>query len=423
MALEEFLAEADRCSQCSYCKWIPFDQVKSWRFAKNCPSITYHNFNSYSARGRYALTRSLLKGQSAVTDTVRRIVFSCMACGACDVSCKICRYNLEPLDMVRELKFKLIEEGQGLEAHQQLIDFLGKAHNTMMKPMKERGRWADDLDVKRVTDQPCEVLFFAGCRYSYDPQLQATAVAGISLLKQAGLDVGILGDAEMCCGSRVYAMGYQNELTRLAKANYNAWQKTGIKTVVTPCADCAYAFKRLYTQLGFSIEVLHTTEMIHRLIGEEKLKLTRPVPLTVTYHDPCHLGRLGEPYIPWQGTEKKIKEQIIAYEPRRPRNNGAFGVYDPPREILRAIPGLRFVEMQRIREYSWCCGAGGGVREAYPDYADWTAGERVAEAASTGAQALVSACPWCERSFMDAVNNGADKIDVYDLIDLVRQAI
>jgi Fe-S oxidoreductase len=79
--------------------------------------------------------------------------------------------------------------------------------------------------------------------------------------------------------------------------------------------------------------------------------------------------------------------------------------------------------MQRIREYSWCCGAGGGVREAYPDYADWTAGERVAEAASTGAQALVSACPWCERSFMDAVNNGADKIDVYDLIDLVRQAI
>ena len=143
MALEEFLAEADRCSQCSFCKWIPFDQVKSWRFAKNCPSITYHNFNSYSARGRYALARSLLKEQSTVTDTVRRIAFSCMACGACDVSCKVCRYNLEPLDMVRELKFKLVEEGQGLESHQQLIDFLGKAHNTLMPPPKEPSSAAD----------------------------------------------------------------------------------------------------------------------------------------------------------------------------------------------------------------------------------------------------------------------------------------
>ncbi len=94
MALENFLAESDRCSQCSYCKWIPFDQMKSWRFAKNCPSVSYNNFNSYSARGRYALTRSLLKKQSGYTDNVRHIVFTCMACGSCDVSCKVCRYNL-----------------------------------------------------------------------------------------------------------------------------------------------------------------------------------------------------------------------------------------------------------------------------------------------------------------------------------------
>lgn len=423
MALEDFLAEADRCSQCSYCKWIPFDQMKSWRFAKNCPSITYHNFNSYSARGRYAVARSLLKGQSEVTDTVRQIAFSCMACGACDVSCKICRYNLEPLDMVRELKFRLVAQGQGLEPHQKLVDFLGKAHNTMMQPRENRGRWADNLDVKRVTDQACEVLFFAGCRYSYDPDLQATAAAAVTLLKKAGVDVGILGDAEMCCGSRVYAMGYKDELSRLAKANYNAWQKTGIKTVVTACADCAYAFKRLYAQLGLGIEVLHTTEMIHRLIREDKLKFTREVPLTVTYHDPCHLGRQGEPHVPWQGTEKKIKAQIIVYEPKRPRNNGAWGVYDQPRAILKAIPGLQLVEMQRIREYSWCCGAGGGVREAYPEFAAWTARERVAEATATGAQAMVSACPWCERSFMDAVHGGGDQLNVYDIIDLVRQAI
>jgi Fe-S oxidoreductase len=103
MALEDFAAEMDRCSQCSYCKWIPFDQVKSWRFAKNCPSIAYHNFNSYSARGRYAVGRSLIKAQSGYSDTVRDVVYTCLTCGSCDVSCKVCRYNLEPLEMCGSL--------------------------------------------------------------------------------------------------------------------------------------------------------------------------------------------------------------------------------------------------------------------------------------------------------------------------------
>jgi Fe-S oxidoreductase len=169
--------------------------------------------------------------------------------------------------------------------------------------------------------------------------------------------------------------------------------------------------------------VLHTVELIDRLIKAGKLRPRREVPLRVTYHDPCHLGRQGEPYIPWNGVEKKIKNQIIVYEPKRPRYNGAWGVYDPPRDILKAIPGIKLVEMERIREYSWCCGAGGGVREAYPQYADWTAGERIAEARATGAEALVSACPWCERSFRDAIGARAEAMQVYDIIELVQKAV
>jgi Fe-S oxidoreductase len=145
--------------------------------------------------------------------------------------------------------------------------------------------------------------------------------------------------------------------------------------------------------------------------------------MTVTYHDPCHLGRLGESYIPWEGTEKKIRGQIVVYEPRKPRNSGANGVYEAPREVLKSIPGLELVEMERNREYAWCCGAGGGVREAYPDFSSWTARERIEEAKSTGAEALVSACPWCERNFIDAVNGNGDKMKVYDIIELVQQAI
>ncbi len=138
---------------------------------------------------------------------------------------------------------------------------------------------------------------------------------------------------------------------------------------------------------------------------------------------PCKLGRLGEPYVPWKGKEKKIFAQAVAYDPPRPRYNGAWGVYEPPRDVLRAIPGVQLVEMERIKEAAWCCGAGGGAREAYPEFSMWTAGERLEEASSTGADAIVSACPWCRRNFLDAVAGGAARLQVLDIMELVLQAI
>jgi Fe-S oxidoreductase len=423
MALEDFVAEMDRCSQCSYCKWIPFDQVKSWRFAKNCPSVSYYNFNSYSARGRYAVARSLLRGQSGVSETVRNIAFTCMTCGSCDVSCKICRYNLEPLEMVRELKFKLVEDGQGLEAHRAAIATLKAEPSASGRAKAGRGEWADGLDVRRLPAEKAEVVFHAGCRYSFDKNVQPTARAAVQLLKEAGIDVGILGDRESCCGGRIYSMGYRDEFVHLARANIAAWAEAGVKTVITSCADGYHAFKRLYPPLGSQVEVLHTVEVLERLIREGSLTPRSTIPMTVTYHDPCHLGRQGEPYVPWDGVEKKIKAQIVVYEPNRPRYNGAWGVYDAPRNVLRSIPGLELVEMERTREFSWCCGAGGGVREGYPEFSQWTASERIAEAKASGAQALVSACPWCERNFIDALTSTGERMQVFDVVDLVRKAI
>ncbi|MEJ2608072.1 MAG: (Fe-S)-binding protein [Anaerolineales bacterium] len=169
MALEDFAPEMDRCSACSYCKWVPFDQVKSWRFAKNCPSIAYHNFNSYSARGRYAVARSLLRGQSDCSETVKKIVFTCLTCGSCDVSCKVCRYNLEPLEMVRELKFSLVEQGFELEALRAVRESLAAFRNTQQQPTNNRGDWANDLDVPRIDERPMPILFHAGCRNACIP--------------------------------------------------------------------------------------------------------------------------------------------------------------------------------------------------------------------------------------------------------------
>jgi Fe-S oxidoreductase len=277
--------------------------------------------------------------------------------------------------------------------------------------------------VKRVTEEPAEVLFHAGCRFSYDKELQETARTAVTLLKDAGVDIGIMGKDESCCGARAYHIGYKGEFTKFAENAMELWKSYGVKTIVTSCSDCYHAFKRMYPRLGAQYEVLHTVEYLDRLIKEGKIKMTKEVPLRVTYHDPCHLGRQGEPYVEWEGKEKKIKNQIICYEPKKPRYNGAHGVYDAPREVLKAIPGMELVEMERIREYAWCCGSGGGAKEGYPEFSNWTATERIDEAKATGAEALVSACGWCERNFKDSIESTGETMKIYDIADLVKKAL
>jgi Fe-S oxidoreductase len=424
MALEDYRADAMRCTRCAYCKWIPFDLVKSWRFAKGCPSIEYGKFHAYSAGGRLVTALSLMDGRSTVTDRVKDSVFMCTLCGSCDVSCKLCRYDMEPLAAMRELRFTLVEDGHVLPQLSPVLEGLRRDLNMLQKPRAERGDWAEDLQVKDLAKEKAEYVFHAGCRYSFDGGLGDVARASIEILQRAGLDIGIMGASEACCGGRAYNMGYRKDLRTRAKQNLKAWSTAGATTVVTPCSDCYHTFKRLYPpEAGSKIKVVHMVELLDQFLGSGRLKLTTSVPMTVTYHDPCHLGRQGEAYVPWNGKEKKIFGQAVCYEPARPRYNGAWGVYEPPRNVLRAVPGVRLVEMERIREASWCCGAGGGAAEAYPDFSRWTAKERLEEAEMTGADTIVSACPWCERSFIDAAGSANGRMKVLDIVQVVRQAL
>lgn len=425
MALEDYRADMERCSRCSYCKWIPFAHVKSWRFAKGCPSIEFNKFHSYSAGGRYAVALSFLSNRSSYTDKFLDVVYKCQMCGTCDVACKVCRY-LEPLECMLEFRARCVEDGQLLPQHVPVIDNLRKEDNMVMEPKEERGKWAEGLKVKDLTKEPAEVVFYAGCRLSFDKELWRVAWATVTLLKNAGVDIGIMGKDEVCCGGRAYNMGYRGEFTKYAEHNIEAWTTAGVKTVVTACSDCYSTLLFRYpseTGKKVNFKVLHIAQYLDQLIKEGKIKLTKAVPMKVTYHDPCHLGRLGESYIPWAGVEKKIRGHIVVHEPPKPIRRGANGVYDEPRGVLNAIPGLELVEMERIREYSWCCGAGGGVKEAYPEFALWTAMERIEEAKTTGAEAIVTACAWCERSFLDAINSNGEKMKVYDIVELVQQAI
>jgi Fe-S oxidoreductase len=425
MVLKDYQKDMERCARCSLCKFIPLEQIKGSDFVNVCPSIARYNFHTYSGGGRLIAALAMLKGRIDYTDKLLEIVYQCQMCGACDISCKYSR-DMEVLEPIYQFRIKCVEDGQLLPAHTLLIDSMRREDNMMQKPKAERGKWAEGLAVKDITKEKAKVYYHAGCRYSYDEELWKAARGAVTLLSGAGVDIGIAGKDESCCGGRAYELGYEGETVKFAESNMEMLRQAGVKTLVTSCADCYYSFKVLYDKLGKSggkLEVLHITEYLARLIKEGKIKLTKKVPMKVTYHDPCHLGRLGEPYIHWKGVEKKTLGQLIVHDPPKEYRRGTSGVYEPPRDVLKSIPDLRLVEMERIKEYAWCCGAGGGVIDAFPDYASWTASERLREAKATGAEAMVTACPWCQRNFKDAIKQNGDRFKVYDIVELVQQSI
>ncbi len=412
MTLADYQADMASCVRCSSCKWIPFNQMRSSRFAKNCPAISRFNFHAYSGSGRMNMALSLLGGRSELTDAVAEVVYRCQMCGACDIHCKVYREVIEVEETLLEMRAHCVEQGQLLVEHMAMIDSLKRENNTLGEPKAERGDWAEGLALESANDAGADVLLHAGCRFSYDLDLRDSIRAAAALLRESGARVAIAGVEESCCGGRAYELGYQGEARNFADDVQARVKASGARLLVTACADCFATFNYLYPRMrvDLGIPVLHTSQLLAHHATKRNLRLVRDVPLRVTYHDPCHLGRLGEPYLgDWPGDKRQ--------RPASLRRTGKRGVYDPPRRLLMAIPGLQLVEMERIREYAWCCGAGGGVLEADPDFAAWTAAERLTEAESTGAEALVTACPWCERSFRDATANGVSD-SALQLLDL-----
>ncbi|MBN2074702.1 MAG: (Fe-S)-binding protein [Dehalococcoidales bacterium] len=422
MALEDVRKEMETCRRCSACKFIPLEMVNGYENTYVCPSIARYDFHTYSAGGRLVTGVALLEDRVGYSDKFMEVVYNCQMCGACDVSCKYAM-DMEVMEPLYEIRFRCVEEGHTNPALDKTINLLRKQNTMVAGTHAKRGEWAKGLDVKDASKEQVKVLYHVGCRTSYDKDLWKVAQATVSLLKKAGVDVGIAGASEVCCGGRAYQMGYKEDFMNQAKKTLEMFKKSGAETVVTSCADGYQAFKVLYEKCGMKpdVEILHITEYLDRLIKEGKLKPKKKVNMTVTYHDPCRLGRLGEPFIPWEG--KEIPGHVRLFDPPREFMRGTYGVYEPPRDILKSIPGLRLTEMARIKEYTWCCGSGGGVETSNPEYAEWTANERIGEADSTGADALVSACPWCEKAFSDAIKNRGDSMKVYDIVELLDKAV
>jgi len=221
------------------------------------------------------------------------------------------------------------------------------------------------------------------------------ARATVDICKSAGYPVAYLAGKEVCCGTHFLWDGETRMARAWAARLSRAIREAGAKRVLVSCADCYRSLKVDYPALlgETSFEVLHVSEFLASLVREKRISFKNPITAKVTYHDPCRLGRLGG------------------------------GVYEPPREVLRAIPGLELVEMPRRKRWAWCCGSGGlVVRSAFPDFARWTASQRLAEAKSV-AGTLVTACAHCMASFEDADQAHPPGLKIYDLPVLVAEAM
>ena len=425
MALEDYRNDMMRCVRCSVCKYIPLSSlIKSWRFANGCPASAKYHFHSYSGGGKLIAALSLLEGRIDYSDALVDVVYKCSMCGACDLACRV-GTDMEPLQILRELRFRVFKEYGQLDEHKHIMNSIRNYDNVWMLPRSRRKHWSKGLAAKDLSTgkEKAEVLYFAGCTYSLDPNLQKVAQNTVKLLNEAGVDVGILGTKEKCCASPAFQIGNEELFEEYAIENIEVFNQLGVKKVVSSCAGCYGLFKTHYSLLDkdMDFEVVHAVEYLDELIQEGRLEPKKRFPLRVTYHDPCHLGRLSETKIPSGGKE----ERVLGVLPVKdiPKAVGMNGIFDPPRNILKSIPGVELLEMERTREYSWCCGSGGGVKSAFPEFALWSAEERLEEAKATGAEALVTCCPWCEKNLKDAVDSRSETFPVYDATDLLIQSL
>lgn len=381
------LIEIDACARCGECL--------AW-----CPAYAQDPRESICSRGKLSSLKKLLKAQ-LTEETLKEFLdglYECSACGQCHVVCPV-RVNTHELwEQARESLVKA-----GIPQPEQQIKHLAaikEFNNSFAKPQTERGLWAEKAwkagmlkePVRLWKNRPAGVLYFAGCTASFDPAMQTAAVQSARLLQEAGVDFSILGPDEPCCASKLRRMG-DPDFPEEARRRISLFQEQGIRTIVASCAGC---YKGLHSDYaGFmpeSITVLHLTSYLDQLIREGRLKPAGSVPMKVTYHDPCHLGRHNQ-------------------------------IYREPRRILESIPGLTLVEMKRHGPFSACCGMGGGLKLAKPEIQKKMSSARIRQAEETGAEALVTPCQTCLMGLTMGAEAISSGLKVYHMNEMLVRSI
>ncbi|MGY5858161.1 MAG: (Fe-S)-binding protein [Candidatus Thorarchaeota archaeon] len=381
--LEELMENLAQCRRCGICRNAVY-QDKG--FDGVCP--VWKNtagFETSFMRGRIQVALALLDGRLEKTEENAESLFSCTLCGNCT---SICAAEFDPakcLESVREVLNEIPNEVRDTIAKKILEN-----NNPYVDENQTRRDWVKEVGF----DIPStgEVLYFTGCTAGL--KLPETAKSTAKVLKAAGGDFAVL-EEEPCCGSVMIRTGMVEEAKKNAEKAIEMIAKSGAKKIVVTCAGCLKTLREDYKErfgLDFP-EVLHVVEYLKPLIESGKLKLKKSVDSKkITWHDPCHLGR-------------------------------ALGVYEEPRDVLKAIPGVELVEMETNREAAMCCGSGGGLRSYDGDLAKKIAADRMSDAEDIEADILATACPFCEHNLKDGAERIGSKIKVVDILDLLAQQL
>ena len=363
---------------------------------------------------------SLLDGRIEVDEDLARVAFACTTCGLCDVSCKFIM-EAERQEVILALREHIVAAGYGPKQHVAAVESLRRTGYAHGAPAAESLDWAEGLGLKRLPGEDAEVLLYTGASAYSDPNQAQTARRLGELMLAAGLDVGVL-EVEPDTGIDAFWTAHREAFETHAAKVCDILDGSGAKRIVVSSGSHLGLLRAYYPRYARAprAEVLHASELLDELLRKRRLRLPKSIERSVTYHDACYLGRQSEPPQPWEGEERRSHGVLTYFDPPKPINYGVRGVYEPPRRILRQIPGLRLTEMHRIREYSFCCGGSGGVPDTHPEVARTAAESRVEEARDVGADAIVTACHYCIRNLQRWQGSGA--MPILDLIDLVYEA-
>ncbi len=359
------------CYQCGLC-----DVVCPWNRVRN-----------------FSMRKIIRQATFGLTDIESDDIWRCTTCGICPQQCPRDVKQIESGVALRRIATEYgvfptsAKPVRGVSA-----SLLGKG-NPLGEDREKRADWAQGLSVKTFAEG-MEILYFPGCYLCYDPRLKKVAKATTAILNKAGVDFGILGSKENCCGESIRKTGDEELFKRLARENIKNFIDNGVRKILVSSPHCYHTFKNEYPEFMVNFEVVHITQYLSELINEGRLELTGEYGKKVTYHDPCYLGRHN-------------------------------GIYDEPREALQKVPGLELDEMPESRATSLCCGGGGGriwmetvKGERFSDF-------RIEQAVGIGAEVLVTSCPYCITHFEESklTLEDSESLDIKDITEIIAEVI
>jgi heterodisulfide reductase subunit D len=390
------LVELDACTRCGECRvWCPTFAEKESLEAIT-PFKKIDTLRSFLRRQNGLLARLLRR--TSISDEELAVfaegVYDCTLCARCY---QVCPVGIE----MRSLWIAMREQLVDLELHPELMDRLRDTvttnYNISGDPNEHRLGWTANMTaVPEGLDrkESAEIVYFMGCVAAFYPMVYSVPQSLVSIMEQAGVDYTTMGGDEYCCGFPLVIAGMGKHGHDMMRHNIETVRAMGAKKLVAACPSCYHTWKHSYPELigePLGFEVLHETELLADLVRAGAFDL-KPVDKVVTYHDPCDLGRTS-------------------------------GIYDAPRHILGAIPGLTFVEMSDNREYALCCGGGGDVEMADAEVSQAVGSSRMLQAQETGAKFIITACQQCKRTLLGAARKQKIRIRTLDVSELLWESV